>query len=502
MKLLSLRLCEHDSNFSYFDGESVHYYKSERSTQIKHHAFNNLTQWKEEIQNVFGISHEELDDISIIIDPWLYNLPPDNENFFPSINYNKHFLSNCNVDRINHHYAHALSTWMIDDTEYDYAFIIDGFGDFDIAWSVFDKNGLVCSGSKELNGSIGIEMSMAAKMLGINSPHQVDNAGKLMGLQAYGKFNQGFYDSLEGYNIKNIKELFDQQNYHNYINDKLLSFLTPLDWINTIHKKVGDIILDFFKQYAAPSDKIVYCGGVAQNVIWNTKLKEYFPNMIIPPHCADDGLSLGGLEYLRLKHKLPKFKIKKFPYAQSDVSPENKPSIETIKVAAKMLSEGYRIGWYQENGEIGPRALGNRSILMDPRIDGAREIINKIKNREQYRPFGASILEEHSDDYFPNMPKNPYMLYVGNFNEENEIASISHKDKTCRAQTVSKDSKDLSDFRILLEEFYNLTNCPIVLNTSLNVGGKPLAGYPENALELFNNSDLDALFVGNTIYTK
>ena len=155
------------------------------------------------------------------------------------------------------------------------------------------------------------------------------------------------------------------------------------------------------------------------------------------------------------------------------------------------------IGWYQGHGEIGPRALGNRSILMNPLIPDGKEKINKIKNRENYRPFGASVLAEFKDEYFDLEYENPYMLFVGN--SKNDSNCITHVDGTCRVQTVKDEN---SSFRLLLEEFYKLTECPILLNTSLNLAGKPIAGYIENAIELFETSEIDILFVGNKIRYK
>jgi carbamoyltransferase len=259
------------------------------------------------------------------------------------------------------------------------------------------------------------------------------------------------------------------------------------------------MLVDFFSKHANPNDTIVYSGGVAQNVIWNTKLRENFPNIIIPPHCADDGLSLGALEFLRQKHNLDKFKLDNFPYAQSDTAPNSLPTQETIKTVAEILSQGKTVGWYQGHGEIGPRALGNRSILVNPQIPNAKDIINKIKNRETYRPFGASILEEYAHEYFEDLKDDPYMLYVGKFKHEKQLKSITHVDKTCRVQTVKKDS---GSFRLLLEEFYKLTGCPILLNTSLNIAGKPIAGYPSDAYELFRSSTLDCFVIGNDYAVK
>ena len=233
-------------------------------------------------------------------------------------------------------------------------------------------------------------------------------------------------------------------------------------------------------------------GGVAQNVIWNTILKNHFKNLIIPPHSPDDGLSLGAIEYLRIKNNLPKFKLKNFPYIQNDEAPIKNASNKTIKKAAKLLAGGKIIGWYQGNGEIGPRALGNRSILMNPEIKNGKYLINKIKKRENYRPFGASILKKH----FKGKLNDSYMLYV---QDVKNYESISHIDKTGRVHIVENENKLFSS---LLDEFYKVTKCPFLLNTSLNINGEPIVGDIESALCFLKNSELDALVVGDKIYTK
>ena len=174
---------------------------------------------------------------------------------------------------------------------------------------------------------------------------------------------------------------------------------------------------------------------------------------------------------------------------------------ETIQKTAKLLSEGKIVGWYQSNGEIGPRALGNRSILMDPRIENAKEKMNLIKRRENYRPFGASVLLEHTDSYFELNQKNEkdeYMLYTAKVLDK-KLQSITHVDGTCRLQTVSNQNET---FRKLLKEFYNLTECPVLMNTSLNIAGFPLASYPEIVIDIFKSTAIDCVVIGNEILEK
>ena len=502
MKLLALSQDCHDSNFSYFDGHTVKYFKSERFEQEKHHSYDNAQQWKSVILEQFGVDFEDLDEIAVVVTPSCSGLPTSEE-FFPSINYNEYLNASCPVQRVRHHYAHSLSDWVIAE-EIDVSIVIDGLGDEDTTSAVFKNDEMVWSMGKEKNGSIGFSLSDLAVGFGIdvNKDHitqLLDSPGKLMGIQSYGNLDESFYDELIEYEVEDLSDIFDFNKWVQHKGSRLLAEHTTIDWVRTLHEAMGDILVKLFSRHANKNDRISYTGGVAQNVIWNTKLKEHFPNLIIPPHCGDEGLSLGALEFLRKKHNLPKFKLENFPYSQNDTKPKTDVTIKTIKETAKLLAEGKTVGWYQGNGEIGPRALGNRSILMNPNIPNAKEIINRIKHRENYRPFGASILEEYKDEYFDSLPDNPYMLYVGMVKENVGLDCITHVDNTCRAQTVGEEPKH---FRMLLEEFYKLTGCPILLNTSLNVAGKPIAGNPNHLTNLCSDQGLDYIVIGNIIKTN
>lgn len=497
MRLLALRLCEHDSNISYFDGSTVRYYKSERTTQVKHHAYNDLHAWKNDIEDIFNISVNDLDEIAIVVDPWSYKGLPEfaDCDVFPAIPW--HWLeTKCPSWRVNHHYAHALSGWMLTDKP-DVSIVIDGFGDLDKAWSVFKGDQFIAEGSQKLNGSIGVSMADAGRTLGVNFGHVSDIAGKVMGLQSYGTVDKKYLTELKQYTMLSINDVFSFDNWRTYKQDDLIANHTRLDWIATVHERLGDILVDFFYQYCKKDDVVFYSGGVAQNVIWNTKLLKEFPNLVVPPHSTDEGLSLGALEWMRVKNNLPKFTLPNFPFVQSDTAPLDEPSLDIIKEVARLLSIGKTVAWYQGHGEVGPRALGNRSILMHPNLSKTK--INAIKRRENYRPFGASILKEHMKDYFIDDINNPHMLFVSELRAYNTMNAIRHVDNTCRVQTVDENS---GSFRILLKEFCKESGYPILLNTSLNLAGKPIAGHMQSAEELFHTSELDCLVIGNEIYLK
>ena len=481
MKLLGIRVCEHDSNFSYFDGQKVFYLKTERKYQIKHHAVNDLHIWKDIIYEEWGIRTKDLNEIAIVLDPWNYNLSCREEDFFPS----KHIdlLADCKTIRVNHHYAHHLSCWPLIKNPASYNGIcIDGYGDYDKAWTVFVNGKIKEEGSQVKHGSIGMQMALLRNHFDLHGYFQ-DIAGKIMSLQSFGNIDYDHLKFLSKFNIKDINSIFDKSYYLDKWQDKL-------NWLRTIHEYICVIILQYFFQTFKKQETFLYTGGVALNICWNTKIKSFFKNVVIPPHTGDEGLSLGALEFLRLKHNLPQFEIDNFPFCQSDESPENKPKQEVYGKVAELLTKQKIIGWYQGHGELGPRALGHRSVLADPRDKFMRDKVNLIKKRESFRPFGCSTIDEEFND-------SDFMLFANRVNSQ-KYPAVSHIDNTTRHQKVNQNN----ELYTLLCEFKKLTNCGTLLNTSLNVSGKPLASSKNDALELLENSSLDGLVYGNELYLK
>ena len=175
---------------------------------------------------------------------------------------------------------------------------------------------------------------------------------------------------------------------------------------------------------------------------------------------------------------------------------------ELCEVTTDILSKETVVGWFQDKMEWGPRALGNRSILGDPRNPNMRDIINtKIKKREEFRPFAPSVLEERAKEFFNIDKVSEYMCAV--FKAKNKakeiIPSVVHIDNTSRVQTVSKKSN--YKFYTLIKSFENKTGVPVLLNTSLNVN-EPICENPENALEIFTKTSMDAIVIQNWILTK
>lgn len=512
----------HDLNVSYYDGNILHYIKLERYTQRKHYIYWPESDYDKSILQIdtlgpriceylkchfskLQIDYKSIDALCLDSTLLKFNNIVDNPD--NSILYSKY---NDKIFIVDHHYLHALSCEIISDDAYDCSFVFDGKGG-NYSSALF-RDDVRIDSTLAYTGSLGIGITLLGKQLNIQG-NFLDISGKFMGLQSYGNIDNIFLEHLRtsNYNLKNLGSIViygdKMYNLDTPMNSRcelksgmfdISNYENKLDIAHTIHLYCEELLTEYFLQHAKSNEKISFSGGVAQNIIWNTKLKKIFPNLDVIPHCGDEGLSLGGIEFLRKFFRMPKIKLNNFPFSQSDEAPDSIASSNTISQVANFLSQGKIVAWYQGHGEIGPRALGNRSILMDPRIKDGKEKINKIKNREYYRPFGASVMLEYAAEYFDLHFENPYMLYIGKTLKPN-LDSITHVDGTCRAQTVSKNQ---GTFRLLLEEFNKITGCPVLLNTSLNISGKPIAGKIENAVEEFNRTDIDVLVIGDKILLK
>ena len=505
MNLLGLRLCDHDSNITLAQDSKIKYYKAERDWQVKHVGYNNLTSWLK-VLHKWNINLSEIDAIGIVINSYHYKKLKINHNniveeidipLFRQLGYKGPIF------RFDHHYAHSLSCWTLN-VEEDIGIVFDGIGDDEIVHSIFSDSERRIFLKNKTHPSFGLLMGYVGDAIGLNTKNMLDMAGKVMALKGYGHYskedikNIKILKNTEKLNLSDISNFWDL----NYLGE--LSIQDDQDkiynHIQMCHEITEDIFERYFTNQTKENDIITYSGGVALNTIINSKIKRKRPNLHIPPHANDEGLSLGIVEGLRKIFNGPKFDTEGFPYWQSDEAPKSLPSDKTIRTVAEMLSVGKIIGWYQGNGEIGPRSLGNRSILMNPSIKNGKEIINnKVKHREYFRPFGASILEKNISDYFDWEGESPYMLYVMDIKDKKSFPSITHVDGTCRPQTVSNK---LETYYSLISEFENITGIPMLLNTSLNTQGNPIAGNPRNALQLLNDSDLDAVVIGDSIYTK
>lgn len=260
-------------------------------------------------------------------------------------------------------------------------------------------------------------------------------------------------------------------------------------------------------------------GGVALNSVANGRvLREGpFKNLFVTPAAGDNGISIGAALYAhhRLTGALPRWEYQHDfhgrPYSEAEVAAvlEGNPLVRFEKrndaalQAARDIAGGKIIGWFEGGSEFGPRALGHRSILCDARDPKMKDVLNaRVKFRESFRPYAASILAEQTSDFFNLEADSPYMLVVTEVHEEkrNLIPSVCHVDNTCRVQTVLPDFE--GDYRHILEHFKELTDVPLVLNTSFNMRGEPIVETPFEALRCFLSSNMDTLYVNGYRVTK
>jgi carbamoyltransferase len=507
-RLLALSLPSHDANVSFFDGERLRYIKLERWRQVKRYGSPGPAAWRAEIADHWPELLSGVDDVVLDCDPAA--LPPPLQQQLgiaalrqlasgeaPAIPLSPAICHWLGIPRgwfISHHLAHALSGWMMGDTPPDLSLVVDGIGDGK-PWSLFRGDRLVASGDIR-QGSLGWGMREAGKRLGVTYGHYNDIAGKVMGLQAWGRVDSGYLKRLRQLPVLAWRDLWSFELWQRWCGDPLLAAHTQLDWVATVHQRSSEVLLALLGSYAQAEDLIHYSGGVAQNVVWNSALRRHFPGLMVPPHASDEGLSLGSMEWLRRYHNLPPLSLPGFPWAQADESAPA-PSREVVVSAARLLAAGQIVGWYQGHGEIGPRALGGRSLLMDARLDDGKSKMNQIKRREGYRPYGAAVLADHFSRYFGG-EADGWMLYASHLLRDGYRA-ITHVDGSCRVQLVKEADGPLAP---LLKAFYDLTGSPVLLNTSLNLAGQPIAATTGQARRLFDETQIDAMVIGDELLLK
>jgi len=442
-----------------------------------------------------------------------------------------------------HHMSHAAHAFFTSPFDEAAILTVDGVGEWTTtSFGTAHDTTIKLTNDVRWPHSVGLFYSAFTYFLGFKV-----NEGeyKLMGLSAYGK--PKYYDLIMEnlVDVKNDGSIHLNMKYFSFTYDKVMTnqkfsdlFGIPprkedskaeqihydiaasaqlvledilLKMVNHVHKKTG-------------MTNLCFGGGVALNGVANYKiLKEGpFENLHIPPSPGDGGSAVGCAQYLyychdknkrilednveRIKNNIfvgpshSNDEIKSF----LDINKIDYKFLETnslLQTVAKLIVEGNVVGWYQGKMEWGPRALGNRSIIADPRNVKMKDILNeKIKHRESFRPFAPCILEEYASEYFDVDVSSPYMLLVAPVKKPEKIPAVTHVDGTARLQTVSKDINLL--FYNLITEFYKITGVPVLINTSMNVRGEPIVDTPEQAYNMIVKTDMDYIVMGNYIIKK
>ena len=379
---------------------------------------------------------------------------------------------------IDHHQSHAAYALLHSPFKEADILAIDGGGAKWCNAVFFDKTGLAHI-LDEL--PIGPLWNYCCRCVGLGGE---SGPGKLMGLVGYGEYNQVIYDSLW--------IVFDTTTNGKW--NPVMHELNREDVAFTLQQ----FTLDRIKEQIVPlrtSDNLCLAGGVIYNGYLNEFLQQFWTNIHIPPAVGDEGQALGS--YMHAEYVLNNHRHVPKTYCGPHYNlPDNDIDYHEI---AQEIANGKIIGWFQGRSESGNRALGNRSILADPRNPNIKDIINsRIKLREDWRPFAPSVLEEHYQDYFDTRTPSPYMSRIVPVISE-EIPGVTHVDRTARIQTVNINQNE--KFYNLINAFYKITGVPMLLNTSFNCQ-EPIVETPEDAHATFQKCELDILVIGSDVFRK
>lgn len=396
-----------------------------------------------------------------------------------------------NLYYIDHHQSHAAYAYLLSEYEQSDILAIDGRG-----WKYncifIDKDKNIVDLSKEMN--IGILWNFIAKELGFGNL----GASKVMGLAAYGSYREDIHMILDRYwdNDKKWKQKFKEVQEKIVLQEKIKQSGIKCDIARTLQVATEEKIRDHIYPLKT-SDNICVSGGVAYNGYVNEMLYENWSSVYVPPAAGDEGQSIGT--YMHANYVLNKQIHKPSVYAGKEYSYKDGKKIN-LKEVAQAIANGKIIGWFQGKSESGHRALGNRSILADPRNPNIKDIINKeIKIREDFRPFAPSVLEEHYDKWFNTPEPSPHMSRIVKVKKPKDVPGITHVDGTARIQTVNK--KQNQKYYNLINEFYKITGVPMLLNTSFNCR-EPIVETPREAINTFNNTELDMVVINGRYLSK
>ena len=453
------------------------------------------------------------------------------------------------IHQVEHHRSHLASAFFASPFEHAALLSIDGSGDFTTTMIGIGKgNEIEVLDSVDFPHSVGLFYTAFTQLLGF--PHYGDEY-KVMGLAPYGQpkyidrlrdilpftddglftLNQKYFRSAKSgiisYGADHIpvvaplySDLLEEKfgsvrkkdeplsQYHKDIAASVQKFTEELIFhiLNHLHKKTG-------------LDNICIAGGVAQNSVANGKISRNTPfkNIYIPSAGHDAGISMGSALYVhnqvlrqpRLKPIWSAYTGSKFTneeiekYLQSRNVRYQRLDNEELydRVTDRLINAGV-VGWFNGRAEFGPRALGARSIIADPRRSDAKELLNsKIKRRESFRPFAPSILKEYVPEYFEVTDEVPFMEKVFPIKKEKQhlIPAVTHADGTGRLQTVDKEVTPR--YYQLIETFRKKTGVPILLNTSFNEN-EPIVNSPEHALDCFLRTNMDMLVLENCVVER
>jgi carbamoyltransferase len=450
---------------------------------------------------------------------------------------------------IEHHRAHLASSFYVSPFERAALLSIDGFGDFiSTMWAVGDGNSIDVLDQVEYPHSTGIVYTATTQFIGF--PHYGDE-GKVMGLAPYGnpRYMDEFRDIIRTEERGQFRLNLDYFRHHaegvdmswdqgspvigRIFSDEFIQTFGPArergaaltereqDIAASLQQRLEEVgfhVLNHLHEQTGLTD-LGLSGGVAYNSVMNGKilLNTPFRRVYVQPAAGDSGTALGVCYEIHngiLKRGRGEIMLGAYTgpeFTNDEIRKELETSglvFETLtdeavtKRAAQDIADGLVLGWFQGRMEFGPRALGNRSIVVDPRRADMKNILNdRIKKREPFRPFAPSVLEERTADYFEQSHPAPTMLMVYQVREErrSEIPAVTHVDGSGRLQTVSRELNPR--YYQLISDFNELTGVPVVLNTSFNEN-EPIVCTPREAIDCFMKTRMDVLYLGNQVVRR
>ena len=386
-----------------------------------------------------------------------------------------------NVYYCDHHQSHATYAFLNSGFKKSDILAIDGIG-AKFRCIFVNKDGDIKDLSQEL--PIGWLWNHMSNLTGFGTL----GASKLMGKVGYGKFSQYYYDVFQTILSGPITEKKQKKFEH-----------IKLHSIEDLAFTLQKITLDKIKEYVYPlksCDNLCIAGGVAYNGYMNEEFTKHYEKVYIPPAVGDEGQAIGVYQHAyynlnKQTHISETFGGHAYPHTYGEEI--------NYKDIAQSIADGKIVGWYQDRSESGNRALGNRSILADPRNPDIKDIINQtIKMREDFRPFAPAVLEEHYKEYFDTNQPSPFMSRICKVKSD-KVPGITHIDGTARIQTVNKEFNE--KFYNIINEFYKITGVPMLLNTSFNCQ-EPIVETPQQAIRTFRKTALDILVVNDKVVKK
>lgn len=369
------------------------------------------------------------------------------------------FLIDAPVHYFKHHYSHACAGYYTSSFTDAAIVVLDSIGEYNTStiW-VGEGEKIKLKFKQNYPVSFGLFYSAFTQLVGL-MPNQEEYI--MMGMAAYGDWTK-YYQQVDNYFPRYDKQKY---NFHKGITDwGWISEQDKFDIAAAVQVVYEQRLNEFMRmaKLITGKDNLVFMGGCALNCSANTILWNIFDDVWIMPNPGDAGSSLGAASALYGKHL-----NWKSPYLGHDLGGEY-PVSEIITGLIKNKIVAVATG----KAEYGPRALGNRSILADPRDPSIKDKVNEIKKRELFRPFAPVVLEEYADKWFDMDFNSPYMQYAVKCLQPDKIPSVVHKDGTSRVQTVNKQQHP--GLHEVLSNWYALTGVPVLLNTSLNIKGQPL----------------------------